>query len=121
MSAPGTPAAPTGIFSELEGYFEDAWTTVKTDAVELFTQTETMVVADLKALWAIAAPIAINAVMAEAGKVATGEEKFGNAVTNVYQTVVGAGKPLVYADAQAITQNAYNYIQSKLPVAPPAS
>jgi hypothetical protein len=114
MSNPTTPTP--GIFSELEGFFEGAWTTVKTDAVELFTQTETLVVADLKALWAFAAPLAINAVIAEASKVASGQEKFGNAVASVVQSVEAAGKPILVADGQALVQNAYNYIQSKLPV-----
>jgi hypothetical protein len=114
MSNPATPN--TGIFSELEGFFENAWTTVKTDAVELFTQTETLVVADLKALWAFAAPLAINAVIAEAKNIASGQEKFGNAVASVVQDVEAAGKPILVADGQALVQNAYNYIQSKLPV-----
>lgn len=107
-----------GIFTELEGFFANAWATVKADATELFVETETIVVADLKALWAFAAPLAINAVMAEAAKVATGEEKFGNAVASVVQSVEAAGKPILIADGQALVQNAYNYIQSKLPTSP---
>lgn len=118
MSESAMPA--TGIFSELEGFFENAWTTIKTDAVELFTETETAVINDLKALWSFAAPIALNAVVTEAGKAISGTEKFGNAVQNVVQTVEAAGKPIVVADGQALVQNAYNYIQSKLPAAAPA-
>lgn len=118
MSATGTP---TGIFTELEGFFEAAWTTVKADATELFTESEAIVVADLKALWAFAAPLALNAVMAQATAVATGQEKFGNAVASVVQSVEAAGMPIVITDGQALVQNAYNYIQSKLPAAPPAS
>lgn len=113
MSATGT-AAPTGIFSTLETFFETAWTEVKADAVELWDETETTVVSDLEALWSFAAPIAINAVMAQVSSVASGREKFGAAVTNVVQTVEAAGKPIVEADGQALVQNAYNFVQSKI-------
>lgn len=114
-----SPAAPTtaGIFTKLETFFEAAWAEVKTDAVELFDETASTVESDLEALWSFAAPLAINAVLAEAPKVISGTEKFGNAVTSVFQSVEAAAKPVAIADVQAITQNAYNYIQSKLPTA----
>lgn len=121
MSATGTTPASTGIFSQLEGFFETAWTEVKADAVELWDATETTIVSDLEALWSFAAPIAINAVMAQVSSVASGAEKFGNAVTNVVQTVEAAGKPIVEADGQALVQNAYNFVQSKIAGTVPAT
>lgn len=114
MSSTGTAAVSTGIFSTLENYFETAWTEVKADAVELWDETETTVVSDLEALWSFAAPIAINAVMAQVSSVASGTEKFGTAVTTVVQAVEAAGKPIVIADGQALVQNAYNFVQSKV-------
>lgn len=121
MSDPADPVPATpGIFTKLETFFEDAWTTIETDAVQLATQIGTAVENDIEALWNFAAPLAINAVLAEAPKVISGTEKFGNAVASVVQSVEAAGKPIVIADGQALVQNAYNFVQSKLPAAPAA-
>lgn len=58
------------------------------------------------------AAIAGNAVLAQAGAVLSGSEKFGTAVTSVVQTVESSGKSILISDAQTAVQNAYSVIQA---------
>lgn len=55
--------------------------------------------------------VAISAILAEAPKAITGEEKFGNAVTHVYSQAVGKGLEIVIADAQLLVQSAFKKVQ----------
>lgn len=112
-----TDSTTPGFFARLEAGFEAAWEEVKTDAILLAEQIGTEIETDLEALWNFAAPLAVNAVLAEAEKVISGQEKFGNAVASVVQSVEAAGKPIVIADGQALVQNAYRFVQSKLTAA----
>lgn len=59
--------------------------------------------------------IAAQAVLAEAPKVISGTEKFGNAVTNVIQTVEAQGKTILLQDAQMAVQGGYHIVQLQLP------
>lgn len=52
------------------------------------------------------AGIALNAVIAEAPKVVSGTEKFGNAVASVVQTVEAQGKTIAIQTAQMSVQQA---------------
>lgn len=58
------------------------------------------------------ASIAFNAVVAELPKVISGSEKFGNAVTNVVQTVETQGKTIGIQTAQAAVQQAFVTVQT---------
>lgn len=113
MSDPTTPAT-TGFFTSLETAFENAFHTVVTDAEGLAEYIVTEVETDVSALWATLAPLVLTSIQTEATKAISGEEKFGNAVTNVYQTAVGAGQPVLIADAQALVQNGFQWLQNKL-------
>lgn len=121
MSSSGT--TPTGFFASLETAFENAFNTVVTDAEQLAVYIGTEVETDLAALWGTLAPLVLTSIQAEAMKTISGEEKFGNAVTNVYETAVGAGSPILIQDAQALVQNGFKWLQDKLAgtVTPPAS
>jgi hypothetical protein len=57
------------------------------------------------------APMAINLVLAEAPKLISGEEKFGNAVTHLIQAVEGDGAGIVPQTAQMMIQAAYKAAQ----------
>lgn len=111
MSAPATP---TGFFGNLETAFENAFQTAIVDAEQLGEFIVGEAERDLSALWDYCAPIVLSSIQAEATKAITGEEKFGNAVQNVYQTAVGAGKPLLIQDAQSMVQDGFNWLQNKL-------
>lgn len=58
------------------------------------------------------AGIAMNAVLAQAGSLISGREKFGNAVDAVVQQVEGAGKTVLQQTAQMAVQQAYLTAQS---------
>lgn len=58
------------------------------------------------------ASIAGKAVLAQALKVASGQEKFGNAVQDVVQTVESSGKTVGIQTAQAAVQIAFLTAQS---------
>lgn len=107
-------AAPTGFFAGLETELETAFATVVTDAKALAVAIGTEVESDVKALWTALAPVALTAIQQQATLVATGEEKFGNAVTSVVQTAEAASTPIIEADAQALVQNTFNWLQAKL-------
>ena len=51
--------------------------------------------------------LALDAVIAEAPKLISGNEKFGSAVANVVQTFEGEGKTVLIQDAQMAVQNAF--------------
>lgn len=59
------------------------------------------------------ADIAGTAMMAQVGKVMSGTEKFGTAVTDVIQTVEAQGKVVALQTAQSAVQQAYLAAQAK--------
>ena len=58
------------------------------------------------------AELALDAVLAQAGTVASGREKFGKAVTSVVQTVEKNGKTVLQQTAEMAVQQAYLTAQS---------
>lgn len=84
---------------------------VETEAVALAEQFATSAVADIEAVFAIGAPLAIQAVMDAAPLVMGGSEKFGTAVTSVMQTLETKLGPVAIQDVQALIQTAYRGIQ----------
>jgi hypothetical protein len=65
--------------------------------------------------------IAGQAVLTQAATAASGSEKFGNAVTNVVQTVESAGKTVALQTAQMAVQQAYLTAQNQAQTATSAS
>ena len=53
------------------------------------------------------AEIALNAVLAQAPKLVSGREKFGNAVASVVQNVEASGKTVLQQTAEMAVQQAY--------------
>ena len=66
-----------------------------------------VVIKDVEAALEQLGKLALNAVIAEAPKLISGNEKFGSAVVNVVQSVEGQGKTVLVQDAQMAVQNAY--------------
>lgn len=56
--------------------------------------------------------VAVEAVIAQAATAATGEEKLGNVVASVTQTVEAAGKSITNTTANMIAQQAYITVAS---------
>lgn len=73
-----------------------------------------VLVNDAEALLKELFDIATSAVLAEAQKAISGQEKFGNAVANVIQTVEAQGKQVILQDAHMAVQGAYNIVKLQL-------
>jgi len=65
------------------------------------------VVQDVEVALEDIAGLVFQSVLAEAPKLISGEEKFGNAVDNVVQTVEAGGKTIFQTTAQMAVQQAY--------------
>lgn len=89
--------------TRLEAFFE----TVKEDLVQFTEAFLPKVEHLLEVAFEDLAELAGKAVMEELPKVVSGSEKFGNAVTNVIQTVEASGKTIAIQTAQTAVQSAY--------------
>jgi hypothetical protein len=96
------------------GFLGSLWTEIKAEAAKVIGEAEQLGsdlvkegVADLEAVFKAGLPLAIAAVLAEAPKVASGQEKFGSAVTSVFQQLEVALGPMLIQDVQALIQFAY--------------
>jgi hypothetical protein len=98
-------------FAEIGGYVVTEVTKVAAEAAQLGEQLVSTGVADVETVFSEGAPLAVQAVLAEAPKVISGQEKFSNAVVNVYQQLQAKLGPVVEADVQALVQMAYQGIQ----------
>jgi hypothetical protein len=85
---------------------------VEEKIVEVATELGTAVVQDLEAFVSQFSGIAINAVIAEAPKLISGQEKFGAAVTSVFQQAEAAGLNVAVQDAQMLVQSAFRQVQA---------
>lgn len=65
----------------------------------------------LEQLIDIGAPIAMQAVVGQIPMIATGQEKFGVAVTSTFQQLESKGLPLLIQDAQMLVQAAFRKAQ----------
>lgn len=77
------------------------------DAQTIIEKIGPVIVKDIESALEVLGKLALNAVIAEAPKLISGEEKFGNAVANVVQSVEGQGETVLIQDAQMAVQNAY--------------
>jgi uncharacterized protein (DUF1330 family) len=77
------------------------------EAEQVIEKIGPVVVADIEQTLEALGKLALNAVIIEAPKLISGNEKFGNAVTNIVQTVEGQGKAILVQDAQMAVQSAY--------------
>lgn len=113
----------------LAAWFHDLCLEAKSKLNEIGAEVKTLaekiepvVVADFEEALRDLGKIALDAVIAEAPKVISGQEKFGNAVATVVQKTEAAGKPVLMADAQMAVQGSFHALQIELGSAPqPAS
>lgn len=89
--------------TNLENFFAGAAKEVEAVAAGLVPKLENLVEVALEDLAAFAG----RAVLDEASKVISGKEKFGNAVTNVVQSVEAQGKTVAIQTAQTAVQTAF--------------
>lgn len=87
----------------VENFFEST----VTDFEEFFAAFLPKIETVLEVAFEDLAEIAGQAVLTEATKLVSGQEKFGNAVTNVVQTIEASGKTVALQVAQTAVQTAY--------------
>lgn len=93
----------TAFVAQVEAFFKNAETKFENFAAEFLPQVGNVLEVALEDL----AQVAGAAVLAEAPKLISGQEKFGNAVANVVQTVEAQGKTVAIQTAQTAVQTAY--------------
>lgn len=100
-------------------FFTDLLTEIETEAKALEAKIapvaqafEQQIIGDIEIAAKDLAQIAVNAVLAQASATLSGSEKFGQAVTNVIQTIEAAGKGVAISTAQTAVQQAYSAVQS---------
>lgn len=100
------------ILAEVEADAKAAVAAVEGGVEKLAEEIGAVVIPEAEALLKELFQIAIGAVIAEAPKVLSGAEKFGNAVANVVQTAEAKGKAVIVADAQLAVQGAFKAVQA---------
>jgi hypothetical protein len=98
-------------FADIGGYIVAEVTKVTAEAAQLGEQLVSAGAADVESVFREGAPLAVQAILAETPKVISGQEKFSNAVVNVYQQLQAKLGPVVEADVQALVQMAYQGLQ----------
>jgi hypothetical protein len=98
-------------FSELENEAKVKLAALGREAETIVERVGPVIVEDVEEALDDLGSLALDAVIAEAPKVISGEEKFGNAVANVVQHVEAKGKPVLVQDAQMAVQGAYHAFQ----------
>ena len=93
--------------AQLEREAKETLAALGTEAEHIAEKIGPVVVQDVEQALEQIGKLALGAVVAEAPKLISGSEKFGNAVANVVQTVEGQGKTILVQDAQMAVQNAY--------------
>ena len=94
-------------FADLEGEAREKLAALGTEAAHVIEKIGPVVAQDIERALAALGKLALDAVIAEAPKLISGREKFGNAVANVVQGIEGQGKAVLVQDAQMAVQNAY--------------
>lgn len=100
------------VISDLEAEAKTAVANFVGGAEAVAESVGTVLLTDIEDFVRDLGTIAIGAVMTELPKAISGQEKFGNAVTNVVQTVEAAGKPILVQDAQNAVQTAFHAVQA---------
>jgi hypothetical protein len=98
-------------FADIGGYITTEVTKAVSEATQLGEQLVSTGVADVATVFQEGAPLAVQAILAEAPKAISGQEKFSNAVINVYEQLQAKLGPVVEADVQALVQMAYQGLQ----------
>lgn len=96
-------AQTNSFFVNLEHFFVTKFHELEAVAVNFLPKLEHAVEVAFEDLAALAG----KAILAEAPKLISGSEKFGNAVANVVQTVEAGGKTVLINTAQAAVQTAF--------------
>jgi hypothetical protein len=94
-------------FAELESEAKEKLAALGAEAEHIIVKIGPVVAADIESALEELGKLALGAVIAEAPKLISGREKFGNAVANIVQSVEGQGKTILTQDAQMAVQNAY--------------
>src|SRR5215469_12871339 len=94
-------------FTNLEVEARQMLDALGSDAEHVIEKIGPVVVTDIEQALEALGKLALNAVIAEVPKLISGNEKFGNAVTNIVQNLEGQGKAILVQDAQMAVQNAY--------------
>jgi|HubBroStandDraft_3_1064219.scaffolds.fasta_scaffold304989_1 hypothetical protein len=98
-------------FSDLENEAKAKLAELGEKAEEIAEYVGPVVVDDIESALEELGTLALDAVVAEAPKLISGQEKFSNAVTDVVQNVEAQGKPVLVQDAQMAVQGAYHAFQ----------
>lgn len=101
-------------WTDFEKYVHTAVQSVSAEILLIAHKIKPLVVASADEL----AHLAVKAVIAEAPKVISGQEKLASAVSNLVTTLAKAGKSVAATTAEAAIQVAYNEIASHLPKTP---
>lgn len=107
------------VFQELEAEAKAAVTSFEGGVVSVAEKLGPIILTDIENFLRDIGSIALQAVMAELPKTISGDEKFGNAVAAVVQTVEAKSKPILVQQAQQAVQNAFTAVQSAVANNPP--
>ncbi|HEX3666871.1 MAG TPA: hypothetical protein VHU23_16725 [Rhizomicrobium sp.] len=94
-------------FAEIGGYIVTEVTKAAAEAAQLGEHFFSSGSADIQTIFREGSALAVQAILAEAPNVMSGEEKFSSAVIKVYQQLQAKLGPVVEADVQALVQMAY--------------
>ncbi len=94
-------------FADLESEAKERLAALGAGALYIVEKIGPVVVEDIEQALEALGKLALDAVIAEAPKLISGREKFGNAVATIVQSVEGEGKAILVQDAQMAVQNAY--------------
>lgn len=108
MSGAKNPTTPSNPFVQL---WNDVVAEGKKDLAALKALAVDVgdeIVVDIEDVFRVGAPLAVAAIIAEAPKVISGSEKFGNAVTSVTQSLETSNLgTIIVADVQSLVQTAF--------------
>jgi len=125
MSATGT-----NVFGKLWDDIQAEALKVKDEIVSLAGTLAVAAVADIEQVFAMGAPLAVQAILAEAPKLISGSEKFGNAAVSVMESLQASLGPVAIQDVHTLVQTAYqgvvqiaatNVVPAPAPATPPAA
>lgn len=99
-------------WTNFELAIKNAAKAAEAEILKIAHQIKPLVVASAEEL----ATVALNAVVNEAPKVISGQEKLNQAVTTVITGLAAQGKTIAISTAEAAVQSAYNTISTQLSV-----
>lgn len=98
-------------FANLEAQAKTELAVIGAEAEKVAVAVGTVVVQDVEQALEQLGALAVSAVIAEAPKLISGQEKFGNAVASVVQQTEAAGRAVLINDAQMAVQGAFRAVQ----------